>query len=84
MPLMNSQGNGHLFIQATTPSGWQSGDFWYDTTNNLMKFNQNGTTVTCEITANKDVASGYAGLTSASKLSLNSIPPTIYINGAHY
>ena len=44
MPLVTRQANqGNLFKQDTEPSDWLDGDLWSDTTDNLLKLNNNGT-----------------------------------------
>ena len=42
MPLLTQQGNGHVFIQQTTPTGASTGDLWSDTSSSpppLKKYN---------------------------------------------
>ena len=44
MPLVTRQANqGNLFKQATEPPDWLNGDLWSDTTDNILKLNNNGT-----------------------------------------
>jgi len=45
MPLMNQQGNGHLFIQPVQPVGWLNGDLWIDTSGATYVVNVNNTGV---------------------------------------
>lgn len=68
MPLMTAQGNGHVFVQATQPVSWADGDIWIDTSASprLIKYNDNGTVRTSEMTLHKGVASGYASLSATS------------------
>jgi len=42
MPLMSQQGNGHIYVQSTQPTGTVTGDLWIDSSTFAVQINNNG------------------------------------------
>jgi len=59
MVLVTRQVNqGRLFVEALEPTDWVDGDLWSDTTNNVLKRNNNGSVETVTRSIGEMIAFG--------------------------